>query len=75
MNHSILTADRNTHFKVAGLALVAVIMIAAIGFTARLDRAPGPAGPGLTAAAMNTGPATKVPKDIRLTEHTGIAFR
>ena len=37
MNHSILTADRNTHLKVAALALAAAIGVVLVGFSARVD--------------------------------------
>jgi hypothetical protein len=37
MNHSILTADRNTHLKVAALALAAAIAVVLVGFSARVD--------------------------------------
>jgi hypothetical protein len=37
MNHSIATADRNTHLKVAALALAAAIVVVLVGFSARVD--------------------------------------
>jgi len=37
MNHSIATADRNTHLKVAALALGAAIVVVLVGFSARVD--------------------------------------
>jgi hypothetical protein len=37
MNHSIVTADRNTHLKVAALALAAAIAVVLVGFSARVD--------------------------------------
>jgi len=37
INHSILTADRNTHLKVAALALAAAIGVVLVGFSARVD--------------------------------------
>jgi hypothetical protein len=37
MNHSILTADRNTHLKVAALVLAAAIAVVLVGFGARVD--------------------------------------
>ena len=37
MNHSILTADRKTHLKVAALALAAAIGVVLVGFSARVD--------------------------------------
>ncbi len=37
MNHSIATADRNTHLKVAAFALAAAIAVVLVGFSARVD--------------------------------------
>ena len=36
MNHSLLSADRNTHLKIVALALIAAIVVVLIGITARL---------------------------------------
>jgi hypothetical protein len=35
MNHSIYSADRSTHLKIVVVALVAGIMVAGLGITAR----------------------------------------
>jgi hypothetical protein len=35
MNHSIYSADRSTHLKIVVMALVAGIMVAGLGITAR----------------------------------------
>jgi len=37
MNHSLLSADRNTHLKIVSLALTAAIAVVVIGITARLS--------------------------------------
>ncbi len=37
MNHSIYSADRMTHLKIAVVALVAGIVIAGLGVSARFD--------------------------------------
>ena len=37
MNHSIYSADRMTHLKIVAVALVAGIMIAGFGISARMD--------------------------------------
>jgi hypothetical protein len=37
MNHSIVTADRNTHLKVAALAVVAAMVVVVVGFSARVS--------------------------------------
>jgi hypothetical protein len=36
MNHSLLSADRNTHLKIVSLALTAAIAVVVIGITARI---------------------------------------
>ncbi|MBX6425423.1 MAG: hypothetical protein IRZ09_05805 [Variibacter sp.] len=36
MNHSIITADRNTHVKIVVVALVAAIMVVTVGIAAHL---------------------------------------
>ena len=36
INHSILTADRNTHLKVAALVLAAAIGVVLVGFSCRV---------------------------------------
>lgn len=41
MNHSIATADRNTHLKIVVLSLVAAIMVVCVGITARLASSDG----------------------------------
>ena len=35
MNHSLATADRTTHLKIVVVALVAAIIVVAVGITAR----------------------------------------
>ncbi len=37
MNQSILTGDRNTHLKVAAMALAAAIVVVLVGFSAHVD--------------------------------------
>jgi predicted dinucleotide-binding enzyme len=36
-NHSLMTADRSTHFKITAVAVVAAIVLVAVGFRARID--------------------------------------
>lgn len=36
MNHSIITANRNTHLKIVTVGLLAAIVVAVVGITARL---------------------------------------
>ena len=35
MNHSLLSADRNTHFKIAAVALLAGLLVVGIGLKTR----------------------------------------
>jgi cytochrome oxidase Cu insertion factor (SCO1/SenC/PrrC family) len=37
MNHSLLSADRNTHLKIVSLALAAALAVVVIGITARVS--------------------------------------
>jgi hypothetical protein len=39
MNHSLLSADRTTHFKIASVALIGVLIVVATGIAARLTGA------------------------------------
>jgi hypothetical protein len=41
MNHSLATADRTTHLKIVVVALVAAIVVVAVGITARVTAADG----------------------------------
>ena len=41
MNHSIYSADRSTHLKVVVVALVAGIVVAGLGITARATSSDG----------------------------------
>jgi len=40
MNHSLLSADRTTHLKIASIALLGVLIVVATGIAARLTAAP-----------------------------------
>lgn len=53
MNHSIITADRNTHLKIVVVALVAGIAVATVGIAARLSTS------GVELAGVTTSP-TKI---------------
>ncbi len=70
MNHSILTADRNTHLKVAALALAAAIAVVLVGFSARLDDS------GLSIGrAERTGPVVKAGKVNQFAARFGFEVR
>jgi hypothetical protein len=38
MNHSLLSADRNTHLKIVTVALIAAIAVVAVGITAHVSQ-------------------------------------
>jgi hypothetical protein len=70
MNHSIATADRNTHLKVAALALVAAILFLLVGFSAHVDDY------GCVTARMEgNGPAVKPSKVTQFTARFGFEVR
>ena len=52
MNHSIYSADRTTHLKIVVLALVAGIVVAGVGISARVSSDDGYAQ---SARVMKTG--------------------
>jgi hypothetical protein len=59
MNHSMLTCGWTTHLKIVAVALFAVMLVAIVGFKARLDDS----GAGnMTASARAGGPAVKAGK-------------
>jgi hypothetical protein len=70
MNYSIVTADRNTHLKVVGLALAAVIAIVVVGFSARVDDSKS-----VVARGDGHGPIVKASKVILFTERPGSEVR
>ncbi len=50
MNHSIVTADRNTQVKIVVVALVAAIMVVFVGIAARLSNSSFDLGTEIVAA-------------------------
>ncbi len=67
MNHSLLSADRNTHLKIVSLALTAAIAVVVIGITARVSDSTGAAArietsaPVLKAGKITTYTRTEAP--------------
>jgi len=67
MNHSLLSADRNTHLKIVSLALTAAIAVVVIGITARITDGTSSAGriesgaPVLKAGKPTTYTRTEAP--------------
>jgi len=50
MNHSIATADRNTHLKIVVVALIGATLVAGVGVAARVTQAnSGAAAPQIRA--------------------------
>jgi heme A synthase len=54
MNHSLLSADRTTHLKIAAVALLGVLVVVATGIAARLTAAPAAPAPGVIKAGQPT---------------------
>lgn len=70
MNHSILTAGRNTHLKVAALALAAAMGVVLVGFSARVD------DPGLSrGGAEGNGLVVKASKVNQFATRFGFEVR
>lgn len=61
MNHSIVTADRKTHLKVAALAVVAGLVFIVVGFTARISDTRA-----VTANSGNSGVVVKAGKSTQM---------
>jgi len=70
MNHSIVTADRNTHLKVAALALAAAIGVVLVGFSARVDDSGA-----FVASAGHNGPIVKAGKVNQFATRFGFEVR
>lgn len=70
MNHSIVTADRNTHLKVATLALIAAILFVMVGFNAQVDNSGF-----VTARIESNGPAVKPSKVPQFAARFGFEVR
>lgn len=65
MNHSLVTADRNTHLKIVVIALVAGIAVIGIGLSARLT------DPSIASARYDASqPVLKAGKPMVIT-HSG----
>jgi len=67
MNHSIYSADRTTHLKVVVVALVAGILVAGFGISARI------ADEGLTQTA--SAPVVKAGKPVAITSSANTVVR
>ena len=69
-NHSLVTADRGTHLKIAAIALIAAVLVVTVGFRARVaDTATA------TARIATTGPVVKAGKPAAFTSRDDSSIR
>jgi hypothetical protein len=66
MNHSIYSADRTTHLKIVVVALVAGIIVAGVGVSARI---------GYDGGGTQTAKVVKAGKPVVLTSSDSSAIR
>ena len=74
MNHSIATADRNTHLKIVVLALIGAITVVCVGITARLAGSDGGVATARTEQAVKVG-VVKATKPVAVSSATGTTVR
>ena len=79
MNHSLVTADRNTHLKMVVVALVAAIMVVSVGIAARISNSSLDLGTDILAArpgehALKVG-VVKASKPISVTSSSASTIR
>jgi hypothetical protein len=70
MSHSLIGADRNTHFKIVAVALVSAIVLVGVGLIARMDDSET-----ATAQLHANGPVLKVGKPTNVTTRDGSTIR
>jgi cytochrome oxidase Cu insertion factor (SCO1/SenC/PrrC family) len=70
MNHSLVDADRNTHFKIIAVALASAIVLVVVGLIGRVDNATT-----TTAQLHANGPVLKVGKPMTVTARDGSTVR
>jgi hypothetical protein len=66
MTHSLIGADRSTHFKIVAVALVSAIVLVTVGITARVTEADS-----TTARLQVDGPVLKAGKPATFTVRDG----
>lgn len=74
MNHSIVTANRNTHVKIVVVALVAAIMVVTVGIAAHV-RSSGVELVGVMPDKPAKVGVVKPNKDVNWTARDGLAIR
>ena len=70
MTHSLIGADRTTHFKIVAVALVSAIVLVMVGITARVVDSDS-----ATARLQSDGPVLKAGKPATFTTRDGTAIR
>jgi hypothetical protein len=70
MSHSLIGADRSTHFKIVAVALVSAIVLVMVGITARVADSDT-----VTARIQVDGPVLKAGKPATITARDGSTIR
>jgi cytochrome oxidase Cu insertion factor (SCO1/SenC/PrrC family) len=70
MTHSLIGADRTTHFKIVAVALVSAIVLVMVGITARVAETDT-----ASARLQAEGPVLKASKPATFTTRDGTAIR
>ena len=70
MTHSLIGADRSTHFKIVAVALVSAVVVVMVGITARVAETDA-----ATARIQAEGPVLKAGKPATITTRDGTAIR
>jgi hypothetical protein len=69
-NHSLVTADRSTHFKIAAIAVAAAIVVIAVGLRARITE-----GGSVTTRIETTSTVVKAGKPVTSASSEGSSIR
>ncbi|MGA2125764.1 MAG: hypothetical protein ABSG76_06380 [Xanthobacteraceae bacterium] len=69
-NHSLVTADRSTHFKIAAIAVAAAIVVVAVGLRARNTE-----GGSVTTRIETTNTVVKAGKPVTSASSGGSSIR
>ena len=70
MTHSLIGADRSTHFKIVAVALVSAVVVVMVGITARVAETDT-----ATARSQAEGPVLKAGKPATVTTRDAAAIR
>jgi len=69
-NHSLVTADRSTHFKIAAVAVMAVIVVVAVGLRTRMTE-----GSSATTRIETASTVVKAGKPVTSASSDGMSIR